>query len=230
MITKICKNCKKELELQLFNRHPLTKDGYLGHCKECDYIKRKKKHKEEVNIVTEKSCCVCKEVKSSNYFMRVNRNPDGLSAICLTCWDEHQVTEKSKIDRNYPRKLRLQHDPSYREYINRLKMKSHNTHLGRRKRMLGNARRRAKKLNLDFNLTIEDIIIPNECPVFKIPFIFADETSYQDNCSLDRIDNTKGYVKGNVQVISMKANTMKNSATNEELLNFCKYFLKQLEK
>ena len=39
MITKICKNCKKELELQLFNRHPLTKDGYLGHCKECDYIK-----------------------------------------------------------------------------------------------------------------------------------------------------------------------------------------------
>jgi hypothetical protein len=230
MSTKICKNCKKELELSFFNRHALTKDGYLGHCKECDYIKRKKKQKKEVNIVEEKSCCICKEVKSSNYFMRVNRNFDGLSAICLTCWDLHQVTEKSKIDRNYPRKLRLQYDPEYRKYINLLKSKSNGTHLGRRKRMLANAKKRAKKLNLDFNLTLEDIIIPDECPIFKIPFTFVAETSYQDNCSLDRIDNTKGYIKGNVQVISMKANTMKNSATPEELLNFCKYFLQQLEK
>ena len=230
MITKVCKNCKKELELKFFPRHPLTKDGYLGHCKECDYIKRKQKHSQSVNIITEKVCCVCKKEKDSNYFMRVNRNRDGLSAICTDCWDEHNVTENSKIDKNFPRKLRLKYDPDYRDYINKLKLSSQNNKEGKRRRMLSNAKKRAEKLKLDFNLTLEDIIIPNKCPVFKTPFIFGKDNKYQNNCSLDRIDNTKGYVKGNVQVISMKANTMKNSATKEELINFCKYFLNELTK
>ena len=35
--------------------------------------------------------------------------------------------------------------------------------------------------------------------------------------SLDRIDNSKGYVPGNIAVISMRANMIKNNATLAEL-------------
>lgn len=40
--------------------------------------------------------------------------------------------------------------------------------------------------------------------------------------SLDRIDSTKGYVKGNVQFVSMAANLFKHTMTHEQTLEFCK--------
>lgn len=40
--------------------------------------------------------------------------------------------------------------------------------------------------------------------------------------SLDRIDSTKDYVKGNVQFISMAANFFKHTMSHEETLEFCK--------
>lgn len=79
------------------------------------------------------------------------------------------------------------------------------------------ARARAAKKGIEFNIEIEDIIIPEVCPVFGIP-LFASIGAATDNSpSLDRIDNTKGYVKGNVQVLSNKANRLKGDATPEEI-------------
>jgi hypothetical protein len=86
-------------------------------------------------------------------------------------------------------------------------------------RMLNRSRARAKKSGLDFNLTEDDIIIPTHCPLLGIELYTAEgRKSVKDNsASLDRIDSSKGYVKGNVWVISNKANTMKSNATLEEM-------------
>ena len=66
----------------------------------------------------------------------------------------------------------------------------------------------------EFSIELEDIVIPDKCPVLGHSFVYGDcDWTY----SIDRVDNDKGYVKGNVEIVSNKANRIKNSATEEEL-------------
>ncbi len=80
-------------------------------------------------------------------------------------------------------------------------------------RLLHAAKSRSKLKNRECSITEADIVIPEVCPVFGTPF--NQNTEYA--ASLDRIDPTKGYVAGNVQVISLRANMLKNNATANEL-------------
>ena len=81
---------------------------------------------------------------------------------------------------------------------------------------------RAKRKNISFDIEVEDIIVPNECPILKIPLHYE---CRENTPSVDRIDNSKGYIKGNIQIVSYKANTMKNSASPKELTEFAKWIL-----
>jgi hypothetical protein len=42
------------------------------------------------------------------------------------------------------------------------------------------------------------------------------------SCTIDRIDSSKGYVKGNVQLISWIANCAKNAMTHDQFIDLCK--------
>lgn len=81
------------------------------------------------------------------------------------------------------------------------------------------AKRRATERNQEFLISLEDVIVPDVCPVFKTPFV--ENTPYA--ASLDRKDSTKGYIKGNIQVISNRANIIKNDATLDELKALVQY-------
>ena len=94
------------------------------------------------------------------------------------------------------------------------------------KQILARTKKRAKCKNIDFNLDESDIIIPKICPILEVPLVIGTKGNYEYSPSIDRIDNTKGYIKGNIQIISKKANFMKNSASQEELIKFCKNILR----
>ena len=96
--------------------------------------------------------------------------------------------------------------------------------------LLLSAKHRSIKKGVSCTINEEDIHIPAKCPVLGIPIkkVFnADgkRGAYPNSPSLDRIDNLKGYEKGNIQVISSKANSMKNSASPKELLQFAYWVL-----
>lgn len=93
------------------------------------------------------------------------------------------------------------------------------------KYILGRIKRSAKKRDLDFNLTVEDIIIPHPCPILEIPIQLNLETPKDNSISVDRLDSSKGYIKGNIRIISHKANAYKNNMkieTIERLLAYMK--------
>lgn len=89
--------------------------------------------------------------------------------------------------------------------------------------LFNQARHRAKKFGHDFDIVFEDLVIPTHCPVFGIPLFFEGGKRTANSYSLDRWDNKKGYVKGNVRVISFKANQYKGDMTTEEVRNLLAY-------
>ncbi len=103
------------------------------------------------------------------------------------------------------------------------------TKLGARQKLYYAARQRANLKGHEFTITLDDIVIPECCPVFgfkleatigqgRLPLSMLERSP-----SLDRIDNSKGYVPGNVCVISLRANNVKKDATLNELRALVSY-------
>lgn len=110
------------------------------------------------------------------------------------------------------------------------------THLRRKKLydkdprigILANIKQRVRVEKLDFDLVLEDIVIPELCPILEIPLKRGTTGDYKYSPTADRIDNSKGYTKDNIRIISMMANKMKNNANKEELYLFSKNIMNYL--
>jgi hypothetical protein len=95
--------------------------------------------------------------------------------------------------------------------------------------MLNSARQRAKMKGLEFDLTKEDIVIPEYCPVLGIKLEATVGTGrrnldeLESSPSIDRVDNSRGYTRDNIMVISLRANNLKKDATLHELKSLVRY-------
>ena len=98
-----------------------------------------------------------------------------------------------------------------------------------RRNMLVRAKGRAKQAGMEFSISLEDIIIPTYCPIFGVLLdTYVIKSRNEHSPSLDRIDSTKGYIPGNVQVISWKANRAKIDTSLKELIVLGKWAETQL--
>lgn len=85
---------------------------------------------------------------------------------------------------------------------------------------VGAARARAAQRGLPFDLTNEYVrsIIPETCPVLGVVLKFLQgRGGVADSATIDRIIPSKGYVQGNVAVISLRANLLKSNGSLDEI-------------
>ena len=78
----------------------------------------------------------------------------------------------------------------------------------------------AKRRGIYFDLKYTDFELPEYCPILGIKIEYEGDGNSPNHATLDRIDNSKGYIPGNIMIISRLANAMKNEATFEQLQSF----------
>lgn len=83
--------------------------------------------------------------------------------------------------------------------------------------MLNQARVRSKRKGIECSISLEDINIPTHCPVFGFELYRGGIKRTDQSPTLDRIDNAKGYIRGNIIVVSWLANRIKNDVTSAQL-------------
>lgn len=161
-----------------------------------------------IGSVFYKDCIQCNSTLPSKKF-EFRKDTNRLRSICGNC-------KKLNMHKNYSENK-----------AKRIKQTTEYASNNYEQKILSSALKSAKTKNLEFNLTVEDIVIPTHCPYLGTEITKTlGKGVIWTNASIDRIDSSKGYIKGNVEIISRKANSMKNMATKEELLIFANNILK----
>lgn len=135
-----------------------------------------------------KCCPKCKEYKTLEDFHKNRNRAQGRAGVCKSCTSKYGKT----------------HKPKYRK-----------TEQGILTIRLFSIQTKCKERNIPFNLTQEDIAIPKYCPVLGVELNRDFNSPWC--ATVDRIKPELGYVKGNVIVVSKRANCIKSDATVEEM-------------
>lgn len=173
----------------------------------------------------DKLCARCKKVKPANEFyiiksvLKRGAPRQKLMSRCKFCQYELNAASKSKVPRekrNAEAKVRM----------DRLKAENPERYI------LMAIKSRSVMEGIEFNLTESDLKIPELCPVFGTELLSGRAPGKRTDATptVDRIEPSRGYTKGNVRVISWRANRLKNNATLEEIEAIAAYMRRELKK
>lgn len=206
-LPKVCAVCKLEKPRTDFNIKNSMRDGVESYCKECSKVRGKEAYKKRKVAVScalndftgTKVCAKCATEKPKTAYYKSSGTYGGLMHNCIECTKAVQYEKRHLI------------------YA-----------------LVSRAKARAKDNKLPFNLTtdyvatlINDLDNPI-CPVLGIPMTWRQEKAgtnhvASNSLSLDRIVPERGYVEGNVAVISMLANQIKTNATYHDIFKVAEW-------
>ena len=176
--------------------------------------------------LTERTCSKCKVTKPIGEFHAKKKERGGYSKQCKVCrivdYKRYYQENKEYVDARSKAYVARNAEKVKAWQRNWIK-----TPEGQAMSMLRKVRQRAKLMGLPFDLELKDIRLPAFCPVLGIAldYGFKEKGCQQSNSpSVDRRIPALGYVKGNIEIISMKANRIKSNATPEELVLIARYF------
>lgn len=152
-----------------------------------------------------KFCSACETLLPLHAFH--DNGQGGLQERCIECTHKHWLAKLEK--------RRKAHEAKPQDAKDLVIIRS----------MMKSARKRAKRDGIEFTITEKDIKLVHVCPIRDVPLVRNEGKISPDNYSFDRQDNSKGYVPGNVYVISWLANQAKsnmNIAQVEKLLKYMK--------
>jgi len=190
----------------------------------------------------EKQCSKCEQIISAKQFTKDKNKKDGLGSYCLEC----NRANRREWNKNNPNKLKAQKQRwNQQDRVKQSKRESYQSNRetilaklkqqrtgkeGYLKTMLRSAKSRAKENSLEFNIDLQYLqsIATDHCPVDGLPFdwdrqLEVDKFLPLATPSLDRIDSSKGYVKGNVKIIGWKWNAKKSNMNLDDLLLLVEY-------
>jgi hypothetical protein len=244
MAEKDCTKCGLAKDLAEYNRRASSPDGHRSECRACQRVYTK-----SYNAATGKAapevCAVCggplqrgsrrgvcrrnpeckrRNVSLSNRAKRVKKGI--LPRPCAACatpflrrkgWGRNdKLCPGCSVDRFWcvgPFNVPGHIAPRGRRV---------NVALCRACRLVRHAQTRADLMGIPFDLTWQYVesVFPETCPYLGLSLSFGVGIQHAASPSLDRVEPAKGYVQGNVEVISYLANAMKSNATPDQLLAF----------
>lgn len=179
-----------------------------------------------------KKCTKCKKVKHTNRFYKSSLYNDGYRTICIQCWSEYGKTKCFEPDQKLMEKRcgkcrdtkcvsdffhSKRNRDGYSCWCKQCFSSRVENMEGRVKAWKSNAKTR----KIPFDITLDYLnTLPRTCYYTDVPLVF--EMNKPNTISLDRLDSSKGYVKGNVVFCSSDINYMKSDFTYKQFLSLCR--------
>ncbi len=176
-----------------------------------------------------KRCSKCREIKPITEFYDRSDQPGKKKPSCKKC----VISDRTQYRRQHPETdaaYRRDNPEKFREW-RRTAYQNGRKDFGRCIAMALSVRRRqCAKKEIPFTITADDVIALFDeqdglCALTRRQLSWGGEGWERDTLSIDRLDAERGYVPGNLRLVTYQANRARGQHGDDELFAFCEAVL-----